>query len=425
MADGFGIRSVEVRGFRSARAVQLAPGAVCALVGGPSVGKSNLLDAIWTLLQNGEPAPSAGDVSARDGRAIELRATLGSGDELTLTARPGAAIRASGSGVPVLFFPAALRAQRLVASPVASPAAARVADEHFRVRDDATAAAGAGGFLAGVEGLCRASHGGLVLLIEEPELFLRPQAQRYLYRRLREFASAGNQVIYSTHEPAFLNVGRLDELALVGLNDQHGTTVTQPRPLDAGASFRAISEIDGESGELFLASSVMLVEGRTEKLTLPFVFSALGYDADGEAITIVDCGGKPNIPLFIRICHAVNVPCVAIHDRDALPEREPSHAERALNAEIRSLAGAGATFELARDFEAVAGLRGHRHKPTQAYQHFSQIGAEDVPVPLRDAVEKAIELARADAPAAIAGYATGGNTASGEFTDPETVPARR
>ena len=63
MADGFGIRSVEVRGFRSARAVQLAPGAVCALVGGPSVGKSNLLDAIWTLLQNGEPAPSAGDVS--------------------------------------------------------------------------------------------------------------------------------------------------------------------------------------------------------------------------------------------------------------------------------------------------------------------------------------------------------------------------
>jgi putative ATP-dependent endonuclease of OLD family len=183
-------------------------------------------------------------------------------------------------------------------------------------------------------------------------------------------------------------------LALVGLSDEHGTTVSQPHALDAGASFRAVSEIDAERGELFLASAVMLVEGRTEKLTLPFFFAALGHDADREAITIVDCGGKPNIPLFIRICHAVGVPCVAIHDRDALPGREPSHAERAINAEIRSLAGADCAFELARDFEGVAGLRGHRHKPTQAYNHFHAIGADGVPAPLRDAVHRAVALAR-------------------------------
>jgi hypothetical protein len=42
----------------------------------------------------------------------------------------------------------------------------------------------------------------------------------------------------------------------------------------------------------------VLVEGLTEKLVLPFVFSALGYDVDREAISIVECGGKPNIPLF-------------------------------------------------------------------------------------------------------------------------------
>jgi predicted ATP-dependent endonuclease of OLD family len=38
-----------------------------------------------------------------------------------------------------------------------------------------------------------------LLLIEEPALYLRPQAQRYLYRLLREFAVGGNQTIYSTH----------------------------------------------------------------------------------------------------------------------------------------------------------------------------------------------------------------------------------
>ena len=101
-------------------------------------------------------------------------------------------------------------------------------------------------------------------------------------------------MLYSTHEPVFLNVGRLDELALVEHSPRTGTTVIQPEPLGADESFRALSEIDAERGELFLARAVLLVEGRTEKLTFPFVFQALGYDVDREAITIVDCGGKPN-----------------------------------------------------------------------------------------------------------------------------------
>jgi putative ATP-dependent endonuclease of the OLD family len=33
------------------------------------------------------------------------------------------------------------------------------------------------------------------MLIVQPELFLRPQAQRYLYRLLRAFAEHGNQVL--------------------------------------------------------------------------------------------------------------------------------------------------------------------------------------------------------------------------------------
>ena len=79
---------------------------------------------------------------------------------------------------------------------------------------------------------------------------------------------------------------------------------------------------------------MLLVEGRTEKLTLPFVFRRSGYDVDREEITIVDCGGKPNIPLFLRICRAARVPFVAIHDRDAPAPQEPIHGERGLNAQL-------------------------------------------------------------------------------------------
>lgn len=393
----FGVREVRISGFRSAREVVFSPGPVCALVGGPSVGKSNVLAAIWTLLQGGAPAPSAADIPAPDGLGAEeigISARLAGGREIRLSGRPPGGIVAGGDPQPVLFLPASLRSGALVAEPVLAPRAAELARRHLGVPVRASSSAGAERLLNGMEELCSAGERGLVLLIEEPELFLRPQAQRYLYRLLRRFADAGNQVLYSTHEPVFLNVGRLEELALVEHASRGGTRVTQPRPLGADESFRALSELDAERGELLLARAVLLVEGRTEKLTLPFVFQALGYDADREAVTIVDCGGKPNIPLFIRICQAARIPCVAMHDRDAAPERRPSQAQRVVNAEIASLAGDERTVVLAPDFEAVAGLRGHRHKPARAWQRFSRIDPELVPPPLARAVRMVVELAR-------------------------------
>jgi hypothetical protein len=46
--------------------------------------------------------------------------------------------------------------------------------------------------------------------------------------------------------------------------------------------------------------------------------------------------------------------------------------------------------ELAPDFEAVAGLRGHSNKPERAWNHFSTPGIE-VPEPLARAVRLALE----------------------------------
>ena len=60
---------------------------------------------------------------------------------------------------------------------------------------------------------------------------------------------------------------------------------------------------------------MLLVEGRTEKLTFPLVFQALGHDADREGISIVECGGKPNMPLFVRVCQSAQVPYVVVHER--------------------------------------------------------------------------------------------------------------
>ena len=246
--------------------------------------------------------------------------------------------------------------------------------------------------VAGLEAWRDAGHGGAILLMEDPELFLPPQAQRYLYRVLRSIAALGNQVIYSTHSPAFLNVVRLDELVFTERRPDVGTLLLQPEPLPADDEFRAYSEFDSSRSELFLARAAVLVEGLTEKLALPFVFGALGHDPDRERISIVECGGKGNIPLFAKISRAVGVPFVAVHDRDAPAGAEPSESERLLNAEIAAVAG-DERVELAPDFEGVAGIHGDRHKPARAWQRFAALGRGAIPEPLAEVVERAVALA--------------------------------
>jgi hypothetical protein len=151
-----------------------------------------------------------------------------------------------------------------------------------------------------------------------------------------------------------------------------GTRTLQPDPVSADEDFRVMTEFDAARSELFLARAAVLVEGLTEKLVLPFVFSALGYDVDRKAISIIECGGKPNIPLFARICRATGIPFVVVHDSDKRASGRLAPAERALNALIAETAAAEAVIVLDPDFEAVAGLTGHRHKPEHAWREFAE-----------------------------------------------------
>jgi hypothetical protein len=366
---------------------------VCALVGGPSVGKSNVLAAVFMLLEQEAPAPRPQDVHRGSAGAIRLGATLADGGEITLEASPPRRAERAGPSLPALFLPASERSGSLLVPATGADGGAQRVRRHFAAPETGSSAAPATALVRALEALCESAESGTVLLIEEPELFLRPQAQRYLYRLLRTFAEAGNQVLYSTHAPAFLNVGRLDELALVDWDEDAGTTIVHPDPLPADESFRAFSELDAERSELFLARAVLLVEGRTEKLAFPFVFRALGIDPDRDGISIVECGGKPNMLLFARICEAARVPYVVVHDRDAAPGRKPIRGERVLNAQIASLAGTERTVVLAPDFEAIAGLRGRSRKPARAWERFSSIEGGPVPAPLRLAIERVVAAA--------------------------------
>jgi predicted ATP-dependent endonuclease of OLD family len=394
------LKWISIQGYREARDLEFEPGHLMALVGEASSGKSTVLTAIWTLLEAAAPPPTIEDVlqgwrgQSATGR-IHLEAELDRGS-IFLDATPPDTLNLNRAGAPpVLFLPANLRSRTMVA-PATGSGAADVAellrpplpDHHWSAADGGLA------LVRGMETLLASNLRKFVLLIEEPELYLSPHVQRHLQRVLRALAAKGNQILYSTHAPVFLSVDRMEELALVRHTSDGGTSLYQPEPLEEAESFRALSEFDSDRAELFLARAALLVEGRTEKMTFPLVFDALGVEADKEGILVLECGGKGNIPLFARICNHCGIPYIVVHDRDAPEGKRPIDSERVINRQIQEVAGRRRTIVLVPDFEAVSGLntRGRGRKPRNAYRRYFANGA--VPEPLELAVEKVLRAAR-------------------------------
>jgi predicted ATPase len=374
------LSEIRVANFRSARRLVLRPGAVCAFIGEPGAGKSNLLFALRALLDPGFDLSTA-DVTVGQ-RAISIEATLFDGTTVSLDDRTGVP--------PIVHFPTALRGGELVSATADFPLADAV---HTLIRKElARAPAPRLALIRGLEA-CAAEISGNIFAIEEPELFLVPHAHRYLRRLIRHLAEQGNQVFFTTHAPGLLSVAALDEVNLVTRDELGVTAVERLRPIDVDDEFRAICEFDSERAELFLSRAAILVEGMTEKIALPFVFDALGRDADREQISIVECGGKANLPLFIEICKRARVPCVVVHDSDMRPGREPLESEVKLNALIRRRAGARRTIVLEPDFEAVAGFRSREHKPERARRNLAHARPDELPEPLVRAVTLALSSA--------------------------------
>jgi putative ATP-dependent endonuclease of the OLD family len=359
----------------------LRPGPVCAFIGEPGAGKSNLLFALRALL---DPAFDLTTADVTPGqRAISIEATLVDGRSISLDEHEGRP--------PVVHFPTSLRGGELVSATAGSPGAESVHAAIARALDRAPAPQVA--LVRGLE-VCAPRTSGVVFAIEEPELFLAPQTHRYLRRLIQRLAESGNQVFFTTHSPGLLSVATLEEVNLVRRDELGVTTVEQLSSIDVDDAFRVLCEFDAERSELFFSRAAILVEGMTEKIAFPFVFRALGHDADREQISIVECGGKANLPLFIEICERARIPCVAVHDSDLRHGRQPAEGVVELNALIRRRAGTRRTVVLEPDFERVAGFRPRKaHKPEQAWRRLAADASRKPPAPLVRAAKLALQLA--------------------------------
>jgi putative ATP-dependent endonuclease of OLD family len=256
----------------------------------------------------------------------------------------------------------------------------------------------------------RRQSDSVIFAMEEPELFLHPHAQRGLAKTLREIAATlEHQVFICTHSTHFVNLEHYKEVAIITKHSpEKGSCVRQcVKELFEGDDtderkkrFHMAQWINPDRGEMFFAKRVVFVEGETEKVMLPFLAQKL--DVIDPDISIIDCGSKHNLPLYITIAKAFEIPYLVIHDEDPLPNPIPAEWNQdkinaskrtlELNGHIKNLVEAplGQVEMLSPDFETVSGVsksQGEtKGKALAALDHFEAVEQSKIPERLRQVV---------------------------------------
>jgi putative ATP-dependent endonuclease of OLD family len=178
-----------------------------------------------------------------------------------------------------------------------------------------------------------------ILALEEPELFLHPQARRHLFKELRGLAQEGMQIILSTHSDSFIDTEFFDDIGrVIKVDDEenegklHTQLITctkenlRQKCIDTGVpeakvTLESITEYykttsNFQLNEGFFSRCLILVEGETEEMSFPELLSVHDIDCDSMGISIIGVNGKNQIPKYWRLYSQFQIPIIVVFDDD-------------------------------------------------------------------------------------------------------------
>jgi len=222
-----------------------------------------------------------------------------------------------------------------------------------------------------------------VLLMDEPELCLHPDAIREACRVLYDLPKRGNwQVMITTHSPVFIDFSR-DNTSIVRVErdetgNVEGTTIYRPQRAkldeDDKAELKLLNLCDPYVAEFFFGGRTIIVEGDTEYTAFRYAISKRAKDFCN--VNIVRARGKYPVASLCKILNQFGKRYAVLHDADS-PKTTKGKGNSAWTANTRILdatadgrnAGNVRLVASLPDFEgAFSGKKGKDDKPYKALQ---------------------------------------------------------
>jgi putative ATP-dependent endonuclease of OLD family len=186
---------------------------------------------------------------------------------------------------------------------------------------------------------------GLILAIEEPELYQHPTKQRHFAKVLSRLSSGTlpgvvnkTQVIFASHSPYFVSMERFDQIRLArrAVNQQTSTKecilresqltevvrmLEMSRQVPAGTwtaetLLSRLHIVTSELSEGFFADVVLLVEGESDKAAFRAAASTRDIDLEALGVAVLQVGGKNNLDRPAAIFMALKIPVYVVWDCD-------------------------------------------------------------------------------------------------------------
>lgn len=170
-----------------------------------------------------------------------------------------------------------------------------------------------------------------ILLIDEPEIYLHPQAIEVIRDALKTLSIQGYQVIFATHSPFMITTKDVGNALLIRKNAAQGThkrnslkTAVPTVVTTAPSQLELIFSLSHSSNILF-SERVVLAEGTTENRLLPAIIQKVTSKTIGlHKTALVSMGGSGNTRKAMLVLNTMDIPTKAIVDLDFALK----HAER-------------------------------------------------------------------------------------------------
>ncbi|NOI54726.1 AAA family ATPase [Vibrio crassostreae] len=161
-----------------------------------------------------------------------------------------------------------------------------------------------------------------LLLIDEPELYLHPQATELVRDALKVLSDNGYQIVFTTHSALMVEQEDVPNTSIVRKNDNQQTIVSERMAeaikavIDGNANqARILFEVYNMSQILF-ADRVLIAEGATELSVLPDLFKACERSFNAHKTALVIADGCAGIHKMGRILNRIGIPFKALVDLD-------------------------------------------------------------------------------------------------------------